>query len=77
MQGGQRLGNQFETMTSFTFDLCSVMSCGPNQASWRGYIVYLCYDYMIQHECGTMGQVMSVEQWCPSWGEVVGYTGTQ
>uniref|UniRef100_A0A8B9H7R1 Uncharacterized protein n=1 Tax=Astyanax mexicanus TaxID=7994 RepID=A0A8B9H7R1_ASTMX len=38
------------TMT-YSFDLCDVINCGSNHASWRGHDVYLCPSEGVQWMC--------------------------
>ncbi|XP_069755174.1 uncharacterized protein [Narcine bancroftii] len=52
---------------TFQFDLCSVIACGRNEASWRGYDVYMC-----NFQRGYPKWGLNV---CPSWGEVWWWTG--
>lgn len=43
------------TTTSYTFDLCDVISCGGSNWSFRGYDVYLCYPYGQMDMCERTG----------------------
>lgn len=54
--------------TGFSFDLCSAINCGPNEASWRGYDMY-----SLHLRCNE-GKAYLIEVWCPTWGTVTAYT---
>uniref|UniRef100_A0A3Q4BLK2 Envelope protein n=1 Tax=Mola mola TaxID=94237 RepID=A0A3Q4BLK2_MOLML len=66
--GGVSLVYTMGHHTGFRFDLCSVINCGRNKNSWRGYDVYMCDSYSGGPSSGDNG-------WCPHWGCVLWGTG--
>ncbi|XP_072560500.1 uncharacterized protein [Paramormyrops kingsleyae] len=60
------------TPTTFLFDLCDVINCQYQNASYRGYDVWLCYDQ--QHHLGCRAG-WTVARPCESWDRVAKYTG--
>lgn len=60
--------------TTVTFDLCSVIDCGSDQAGWRGYDVYMCPFVL---------ETSNNNPWCGTWDVVWwnsgpdGYTNPQ
>lgn len=50
--GGLELDYVNGSTTSFTFDLCDVLKCGGADSSWRGYNVWICWDYAVDTHCG-------------------------
>lgn len=50
------------SVTTFHFDLCSIINCGSSSSGWRGYDVYLC-------------MYLNAYRWCPTWDFVFAWTG--
>lgn len=59
--------------TSFTFDLCDVFNCKGANSSWRGYNVWVCWDYAVSTHCERVRRPF--DSWCRNWNQVRGHTG--
>lgn len=59
--------------TTFQFDLCEVITCGGQQANWKGYDLYLCLTATNQKRC--IHKTYDPTGWCPGWILVIAYTG--
>lgn len=60
--------------TAFTFDLCSVIKCGYDRASWRGYEVWICHDLQQTGACIIGHPTILGRYPCPVWDMVTAYT---
>ncbi|XP_076739763.1 uncharacterized protein LOC105941227 isoform X1 [Maylandia zebra] len=60
--------------TAFTFDLCSVIDCGKDQTSWRGYEVWTCHDIRFTNACLIGKPTATGYTPCEEWDMVTGYT---
>lgn len=60
--------------TAFTFDLCSVIKCGDDSASWRGYEVWICHDLQLTGACLIGHPTVLGRYPCPVWDMVTAYT---
>lgn len=71
--GGLELDYVIGSTTSFTFDLCDVVNCRDAGSAWRGYNVWLCWDYSVSTHCERGNR--PYDSWCRNWDQVRGYTG--
>uniref|UniRef100_A0AAZ1WXB9 Uncharacterized protein n=1 Tax=Oreochromis aureus TaxID=47969 RepID=A0AAZ1WXB9_OREAU len=71
--GGLELDYVNGSTTSFTFDLCDVVNCKGASSSWRGYNVWVCWDYSVSTHCERGNR--PYDGWCRNWNQVRGYTG--
>lgn len=71
--GGLELDYVNGSTTSFTFDLCDVFNCKGASGNWRGYNVWICWDYSVSTHCERGNR--PYDGWCRNWNQVKGYTG--
>uniref|UniRef100_A0A669CZZ1 Uncharacterized protein n=1 Tax=Oreochromis niloticus TaxID=8128 RepID=A0A669CZZ1_ORENI len=71
--GGLELDYVNGSTTAFTFDLCDVINCKGASSGWRGYNVWVCWDYAVNTHCERGSR--PYESWCRNWNQVRGYTG--
>ncbi|XP_048843407.1 uncharacterized protein LOC125715651 [Brienomyrus brachyistius] len=71
--GGLLLRYTKGTPTTFLFDLCDVIDCGGQNASYRGYDVWLCDSQRFNEACQEGWS--SLESICAWWEQVAKYTG--
>ncbi|XP_062413603.1 uncharacterized protein LOC134105111 isoform X2 [Pungitius pungitius] len=61
--------------TTFEFDLCDVIHCYRNHASWTKCNLYLCADPYFHSVCARARYLHKESERCGSWGHVAKYTG--